>query len=94
MTALRVGPGFDTLGLALNRYLIVEAVPSSAAAPVITVVRNGKDCDISRISWSAFASRFPGWKRVAPPLRNVYDLDGDRAGVLPGQKDLVVGAID
>jgi len=38
-----IGPGFDTLGLALNRYLVVEAVPSAAAVPVITVVGNGRD---------------------------------------------------
>jgi homoserine kinase len=38
-----IGPGFDTLGLALNRYLVVEAAPSASSAPVITVVGNGKD---------------------------------------------------
>jgi homoserine kinase len=38
-----IGPGFDTLGLALNRYLVVQASPSLEARPVITVEGNGKD---------------------------------------------------
>jgi homoserine kinase len=38
-----IGPGFDTLGLALNRYLILEAEPSATGKPVITVEGNGKD---------------------------------------------------
>lgn len=38
-----IGPGFDTLGLALNRYLVLEASTPSGSAPVIIVEGNGKD---------------------------------------------------
>ncbi len=37
-----IGPGFDTLGLALNRYLVLKAEPSTTTT-VITVEGNGKD---------------------------------------------------
>ncbi len=39
-----LGPGFDTLGLALNRYLFLEVVLTEAKNPVkITVEGNGKE---------------------------------------------------
>ncbi|HLP14855.1 MAG TPA: homoserine kinase [Bacteroidota bacterium] len=39
-----IGPGFDTLGLALNRYLLVTASPTEVqGAPVITIEGNGRD---------------------------------------------------
>ena len=38
-----IGPGFDTLGLALNRYLVLEAGPGTAETPVIIVEGNGTD---------------------------------------------------
>ena len=38
-----IGPGFDTLVLALNRYLLVEVSPAAGTKSVITVHGNGKD---------------------------------------------------
>lgn len=39
-----LGPGFDTLGLALNRYLFLDVILSEAKNPVkITVEGNGKE---------------------------------------------------
>ncbi len=38
-----IGPGFDTLGLALNRYLVLEASHAEGGPTVITVEGNGRD---------------------------------------------------
>lgn len=38
-----IGPGFDTLGLALNRYLVLDADVSQETKTIVTVEGNGKD---------------------------------------------------
>ncbi len=89
-----LGPGFDTLGLALNRYLILSAEESNGL--IISVEGNGKDhiaTDTTNLVYSAMTATAQKVGRTLPPLLLHINNGVPAYGGLGGSGAAIAGGV-
>ncbi|MEW5799741.1 MAG: homoserine kinase, partial [Bacteroidota bacterium] len=92
-----LGPGFDTLGLALNRYLFLDVTLSEAKSPAkITVEGNGKEHiadDESNLVICAMKAAAKLLKKELPPFHLQMKNEIPAYGGLGGSGAAIAGGI-
>lgn len=89
-----LGPGFDTLGLALNRYLVISAEESNGLT--ITVEGNGKDhiaTDSTNLVYAAMAATAQKVGRTLPAVHLHIDNGVPAYGGLGGSGAAIAGGV-
>jgi homoserine kinase len=89
-----LGPGFDTLGLALNRYLFLSAEESNGL--IISVEGNGKDhivTDSTNLVYSALTATAQKVGRTLPPLHLHINNGVPAYGGLGGSGAAIAGGV-
>lgn len=89
-----LGPGFDTLGLALNRYLYLSAEESSGL--IITVEGNGKDhiaTDANNLVYAAMTATAQKVGRTIPPIHLQIRNEIPAYGGLGGSGAAIAGGV-
>ncbi|MDP1675590.1 MAG: homoserine kinase [Bacteroidota bacterium] len=89
-----LGPGFDTLGLALNRYLYLTVEQSNGL--LITVEGNGKDhiaTDSTNLVYSAMTTTTQKIGRTLPPIHLHIKNEIPAYGGLGGSGAAIAGGV-
>ncbi len=89
-----LGPGFDTLGLALNRYLVLTAEQSNGL--VITVEGNGKDhiaTDSTNLVYAAIETTARKIGRTLPAIHLHINNEIPAYGGLGGSGAAIAGGV-
>jgi len=89
-----LGPGFDTLGLALNRYLYLTAEQSNGL--IITVEGNGKEhiaADANNLVYSAMTATAQKVGRTVPPIHLHLKNEIPAYGGLGGSGAAIAGGV-
>ena len=89
-----LGPGFDTLGLALNRYLLLSAEESNGL--IISVEGNGKDhiaTDTTNLVYSAMAATAQKVGRTLPVVHLHINNGVPAYGGLGGSGAAIAGGV-
>lgn len=89
-----LGPGFDTLGLALNRYLLLSAEESNGL--IISVKGNGKDhiaTDTTNLVYSAMAATAQKVGRTLPVVHLHINNGVPAYGGLGGSGAAIAGGV-
>ena len=91
-----LGPGFDTLGLALNRYLLLSAETDHCASVQITVEGNGKDhiaTDESNLVYNAMKVTAAKLGKTLPALHLNINNGVPAYGGLGGSGAAIAGGV-
>lgn len=89
-----LGPGFDTLGLALNRYLSLSVVESNGL--IISVEGNGKEhiaADANNLVYSAMTATAQKVGRTIPPIHLQINNEIPAYGGLGGSGAAIAGGV-
>jgi homoserine kinase len=89
-----LGPGFDTLGLALNRYLYLTVEES--AGLVISVEGNGKEhiaTDATNLVYAAMTATAQNVERTIPPIHLQIRNEVPAYGGLGGSGAAIAGGV-
>jgi homoserine kinase len=91
-----LGPGFDTLGLALNRYLFIDVEPTKEKRLAIDVDGNGKDHiarDESNLVYQGMCALASHTGKSLPGLRLRLQNDIPAYGGLGGSGAAIAGGV-